>query len=61
MNISGRGPQSYGEEGSMERRKQVRNNDRWGKAGCPGGRRIRSRGRGRGLGTGEGRGPIGRR
>jgi len=33
---------------------------KWGRKGCPGGRKIRSGGRGRGLGIGRGRGPIGR-
>ena len=34
---------------------------RWGKPGCPGGKKIRSKGKGRGLGIGKGSGPIGRR
>ena len=33
-------------------------NSKWGKPGCPGGRKIRSGGRGRGLGRGKGKGPI---
>lgn len=35
--------------------------NKYGKPGCPGGKKIRSKGKGRGLGIGKGRGPIGRR
>jgi len=34
---------------------------RYGKPGCPGGKKVRSKGKGRGLGKGKGKGPMRRR